>query len=212
MPESRSKPAGGPKGPKVLESNGAKDGLKNKAAVSSGSGTTALAANAPGKSGVAGAPTTPPARKPLGVKEVIPFAWKLVGVSDGLVLTLFKSVEKEEADAQHERLKAEGYYSNLAVVDINTKVRPPRAKRKAASPAKAKRSSRTRKSARAGAKASKAASTASTRVADKPKRKRSTKARSSVAKTKKRASTSSTKKKTAKSTAKARKKKTRKKK
>lgn len=63
-------------------------------------------------------PPKAPGRKSIGVKEVIPFAWKLVGRSDGMMLTLFKAVERDEVDAQFERLTAEGYYKDLQIHPI----------------------------------------------------------------------------------------------
>lgn len=67
-------------------------------------------------------PAGPMARKPLGVKEVPQFKWKLIGRSAGLWLTLYKSVEQDDSQAQLERLRREGYYGELQVVDINAKV------------------------------------------------------------------------------------------
>lgn len=63
-----------------------------------------------------------PGKKSLGVKEVIPFRWKLLGAADGLTLTLFKSVEREDSDAQLERLQKEGYYKDLRIVEADAKV------------------------------------------------------------------------------------------
>lgn len=57
-------------------------------------------------------------RKSIGVKEVIPFAWKLVGKSDGLLLTLYKAVEREEVEGQLERLRREKYYTDLQILPI----------------------------------------------------------------------------------------------
>lgn len=73
---------------------------------------------------------TPPARVTVarrgpGTKEVIPFCWRLVGESDGFILTLFKSVDRDEAEAQLKRASADGYYVNLRVVDVNEKIRQP---------------------------------------------------------------------------------------
>ena len=39
-------------------------------------------------------------RKTSGPKDAVPFRWKLVGKSHGVVLTLFKAVEREEVEAQ----------------------------------------------------------------------------------------------------------------
>ncbi len=61
-------------------------------------------------------------KRPLGVKEVIPLKWKVVGESGGLVLTLFKSVEREDSDAQLERLTKDGFYTNLRILDVAEKI------------------------------------------------------------------------------------------
>ena len=67
------------------------------------------------------------AKKGPGTKEVVPFSWRLVGESDGYILTLFKSVDRDEAEAQLKRARADGYYVNLRIVDINEKIRQPAA-------------------------------------------------------------------------------------
>ena len=67
-----------------------------------------------------------PTRKPLGAKEVIPFKWKLVGETDDAALTLFKSTDRPEIDAHLERVQKEGYYRNLRVVDVDTKIKQPK--------------------------------------------------------------------------------------
>lgn len=67
-----------------------------------------------------------PGKKPVGVKEVIPFAWKLIGQANGLYLTLFKSIEREDSDAQLERVQRDGYYTNLRVMPVNEKVEQPK--------------------------------------------------------------------------------------
>lgn len=63
--------------------------------------------------------------KRIGVKEPIPFKWKIIGSSGRYILTLFKSVEREDADAQIERLQKDSYYTDLRVVDINEKIEQP---------------------------------------------------------------------------------------
>lgn len=74
-------------------------------------------------------PTPAPRRAP-GTKEIIPFRWKLLGESHGAILTLFKSVERSETEAQYDRAHEEGYYSKLRIVDNDEKtVQPPSAKR-----------------------------------------------------------------------------------
>ncbi len=70
-----------------------------------------------------------PGRRPLGTKEPIVFKWKLLGEANGYVLTLSKTVEREDIDAHFERLTKEGYYKNLRVTDNNEKVvQPPQPK------------------------------------------------------------------------------------
>lgn len=66
-----------------------------------------------------------------GAKEIVPLAWKLVGFSDGMPVTLLKCVERSEAEAQLERLQAERYYSGLAIYEIDAKVPVPAAAEKA---------------------------------------------------------------------------------
>jgi len=68
----------------------------------------------------------PAGRKALGTKEIIPFRWKVVGFTDDLVVTLFKSTEQEDAQAQLERLRQDGYYTNLQIVTIDTKIDAPK--------------------------------------------------------------------------------------
>lgn len=70
-------------------------------------------------------PPGPGAKRSMGAKEPIPFKWKIIGSSGRFILTLFKSVEREDADAQIERLQKDGYYTNLRVVDINEKIEQP---------------------------------------------------------------------------------------
>ncbi len=71
------------------------------------------------------APAVP--RKAPGTKEVIPFEWKLIGDAGGLVLTLFKAVERDEVEAQMERLQRDDYYKNLRILGNLEKVKQPRA-------------------------------------------------------------------------------------
>ena len=77
-----------------------------------------------------GATSTTPRRGP-GSKEVIPLAWKLVGISDGMPVTLLKCVERIEAEAQLERLQGERYYKNLGIYAIDDRVPVPAAAAKA---------------------------------------------------------------------------------
>ena len=72
---------------------------------------------------VAAAPVT--RRKPIGPKEVIPFEWKLVGKVDGLFITLFKAVARGDVEDQSERVQRDGYYTDLQILDINTKIQQP---------------------------------------------------------------------------------------
>lgn len=74
------------------------------------------------------APGTRPAptgRRHAGAKEVIPFKWKLVGESYGAILTLFKSVEREESEAQLQRVQRDGYYTELRILDIDEEIKQP---------------------------------------------------------------------------------------
>lgn len=91
---------------------------------------------------VAPAPIAASAKRALGGKEVIPFKWKLVGTSGNVVLTLFKAVDREDVDAQYERALKEGYYTDLRVLTVETKIEQPRpVKSKASAPARETRSS-----------------------------------------------------------------------
>lgn len=78
----------------------------------------------------AAAPGTPP-RKQLGAKEPIIFKWKLLGSSAGMVLTLFKATEREDIEAQFARIRRDGYYKDLCIVDIDAKVVQPKKVREA---------------------------------------------------------------------------------
>lgn len=74
----------------------------------------------------ASAPGGPvPGRKSLGVKEPIVFKWKVIGRSGSTFVTLFKSVEREEVEAQLERLTRDGYYTNLQILEASAKVEQP---------------------------------------------------------------------------------------
>jgi len=64
-------------------------------------------------------------KRALGVKEPIIFKWKLIGTSNGMALTLFKAVEREDVDAQFERIQREGYYTDLKILDAEAKVEQP---------------------------------------------------------------------------------------
>ncbi len=82
-------------------------------------------------------PAGPSARRSLGVKEPIIFKWKIIGLSEGMFLTLFKSVEREEVDSQLERLQKEGYYRDLRILEANEKVEQPPMKNRKKIPVRA---------------------------------------------------------------------------
>ncbi|MBI1826960.1 MAG: hypothetical protein HY287_08370 [Planctomycetes bacterium] len=91
------------------------------------------------------------AKRSIGPKEPIPFKWKIVGTADRYVLTLFKSVEREDADAQLERLSKEGYYTGLRVTDIHEKIEQPVQKEaKKSKPAKNEPAEKSSKATRHG--------------------------------------------------------------
>lgn len=122
--------------------------------------------SAPGKTGptVGGTqkPATPGSRS-SAAKEVIPFGWKLIGESDGFALTLFKSIEREDVDAQYERVKRDGHYTNLQILAADDKVKQPsstkarRARKSAKITKDLERSAKERLAAEAKAKAAKLA-------------------------------------------------------
>ena len=62
-------------------------------------------------------PVVPAHGRTMGVKEIIPFSWKVIGRSGDAILTLFKSIERKDSEAQHERLIAEGYYRQTSQPD-----------------------------------------------------------------------------------------------
>lgn len=119
-----------------------KDDPKNKAGGKGGAQDT-VNKNVPG-----GAAAAPSARRPLGTKEVIPFAWKVIGVSGEMVLTLFKSIEKEDSEAHLARLGKDGGYRNLRLVEADYKISQPKSVRAvfAANEKKAKTNAPTKKS------------------------------------------------------------------
>lgn len=57
-----------------------------------------------------------------GAKDIPAFKWKLMGRSGDMFLTLFKAVEREEVEAQLERLGKESYYRDLRILDADTVV------------------------------------------------------------------------------------------
>lgn len=139
------------------------------------------------------AETTPaasdvPAKKPLGVKEVIPFKWKLVGTAHHATLTLFKAVEREDVEAQLERVSKEGYYTDLRILEKDAKVvqpkQPPKPPEpKAAKPART--SAPSPKSTKAKAKAPPASKPATKKAAPAAKAKTQSKPKKSEKPTKK---------------------------
>lgn len=76
--------------------------------------------NKVGQQGVA--PRPGPRRGAPGAKEVPAFKWKLMGRSGDMFLTLFKAVEREEVEAQLERLGKDSYYRDLRILDADTVV------------------------------------------------------------------------------------------
>lgn len=121
-------------------------------------------------------------KKPLGVKEVIPFKWKLVGKSQQMTLTLFKAVEREDVEAQLERIRKEGYYTDLRILEADAKIDQPKPAGKVAKPAPARaeksasksgkaRSATPQPATRKAAPARSAKSSAKARKADKPAKK-----------------------------------------
>jgi hypothetical protein len=85
----------------------------------------------------------PAPRRAPGQKEVIPFEWKLCGYSsEGYTLTLFKSIERADCEAQLLRHEAEGYYHGLKVYKLDETVPPsPKAKKLRVAAKKAKHDS-----------------------------------------------------------------------
>ncbi len=79
--------------------------------------------------GTPGGAAAVPARRPLGTKEVIPFAWKVIGASGEMVLTLFKSIEREDSEAHLARLTRDGAYANLRLVEADFKIVQPKSVR-----------------------------------------------------------------------------------
>jgi hypothetical protein len=65
-----------------------------------------------------------PPRRNYSVKEPPAFKWKIAGYVNGLTVTLLKAVERDEVEAQLERLQAEGYYRGVDIYPIEAKVPP----------------------------------------------------------------------------------------
>lgn len=68
----------------------------------------------------------PPQRRSLNVKEIPPFEWKLVGKSRGAFLTLFKAVSREDVEAQLERVRHDGYYTEISILALDEPIKQPR--------------------------------------------------------------------------------------
>ena len=71
---------------------------------------------------VGAAPRPAPRRGAPGAKEIPAFKWKLMGRSGDMFLTLFKAVQREEVEAQLERMSKETYYRDLQILDADTVV------------------------------------------------------------------------------------------
>jgi len=121
-------------------------------------------------------------RKAPGTKEPIPFRWKLVGESGGVVLTLFKATQREDVDGQCDRVRSEGYYTNLRVVDINEKLVQPPAEKPAKAVQKAAKAQGAAKPAKAQAAAKPQKAEGDGRTARASKSRAVPKARPAVAK------------------------------
>jgi hypothetical protein len=174
------------------------------------SANTPAAAPAPAGSGDGKTPAkpAPTGKRPLGTKEVIPFEWKLIGDAHDAALTLFKAVERDDVEVQYERVKQEGYYKNLRILDVKAKVeqpkpkkpiRPPSAKKtkKSAAPKTKKTTAKTKKTAAKKRAAPAAKKTTARATAKKSAKKSETKSvKKSTAK--KKTAAKSAKKKTAK--------------
>lgn len=85
----------------------------------------------------------PGGKKPLGAKEVPRFEWKLLGESHGMILTLFKAVDRTEVEAQLERVRKEGYYTHLRIVEADMKIKQPKPPKSAKKATKAVKTTRT---------------------------------------------------------------------
>ena len=150
---------------------------------------------------IPGRPAGSTQRRTPGQKEVIPFEWKVCGHSfDHHVLTLFKSVERADAEAQLARLRAENYYENLNIYRIDEKVPAPAQPRKSKTTVqKEKRAKKAEKKADTAKKnvQTSSASTKKTVKTDKKKAATKTTTASAKKKTTSEKATKSPKKKTA---------------
>ncbi|MFQ5589820.1 MAG: hypothetical protein ACE5HE_01530 [Phycisphaerae bacterium] len=65
-------------------------------------------------------------KKSLSGKEIPRFEWKLLGESQDVIVTLFKAVDRTEVEAQLERVRKEGYYSGLRIVEADMEIKQPK--------------------------------------------------------------------------------------
>ena len=93
---------------KAKSKSGKDESPNNEPAEDKSADSTATESGDSPKEGAGSSTATAVAKKPLGAKEIIPFAWKLVGTSQDTVLTLFKTVDRAEAEGQLARLQNAG--------------------------------------------------------------------------------------------------------
>ena len=131
---------------KAKSKSGKDESPNNEPAEDKSADSTATESGDSPKEGAGSSTATAVAKKPLGAKEIIPFAWKLVGTSQDTVLTLFKTVDRAEAEGQLARLQNDGYYTDLRVLEIDTKVDQPKGTKAAkAAPRAAEQAAKTKK-------------------------------------------------------------------
>jgi len=116
------------------------------------------------------APAAPKAvaKKGSSAKEVIPFKWKLVGDAQGMILTLFKAVEREEVESQLERIQREGYYANLRILDADYEIKQSAAAKSALMRAREREPKTPKKTAKGRAKPARALKAEKVEPASKP--------------------------------------------
>ncbi len=108
--------------------NNSADNIETKSS-DTGKTETAVATTASPGTPAAGAAVAEQPKRSIGVKEVIPFAWKLLGdACDGMTMTLYKAVEREEVEAHLERSTRDGHYENLRIVAADELVVQPKVK------------------------------------------------------------------------------------
>lgn len=162
------------------------------------SSSDSKSSDASGTSGSSGDGATAK-KSAMGAKEVPAFQWKLLGTANYATLTLFKSVERDDAEAQLERVHKDGYYKDLKIVDIDAKVAQPKqpaALRKKAE-ARAKKEANEAKKAAAKSKKKTARPAATIKISTRP----SVKKAKAAAKAKAKAKAKTTAKKAAKKAA-----------